>query len=512
MAAPIRLEGRNAWYAGLALAAFGAALYLPTLRNGYVFDDEVVVKLNPAVAGHRYWDALTAPYWPEIEGVYAGSSNWRPLATLSWTAERHAIRATNPILHHAGNALLHGLLVAALFPFARRLAGGAWAIAACALFAAHPSHAESVAPVVGRCDLLAAIGVLAALECFLRFRDGGPGAGRWLALGAIAYAAGLGGKESAAPLLVLLPAADWLLRGRPLRALFGRQALAYLPFLLVASLYLGARIAVLGEASFVHAHASDASAIERLVSAGRNAVVSLELLLLPLRFHHSITTLPDCAAFTYPDPTGAAAAAFAIAGVVGGLGWLALVRRAPRAALLWLAMLLPWLPTSGVLPAAAGVSMRFLLLPSAFAACAAALLLKAACGARPRAGAIAGGAVAVLAAAGAAVSVARAVQWRDNGTYFAAVAAERSDCYAAHLSLGTWHAGLKPPQIETALDCYERALALNPDLPRAADVLWTCGQLADAAGQPDRAARHFRTFAERFADDPRAEVARRRAP
>ena len=99
----------------------------------------------------------------------------------------------------------------ALVPLARRLVGAGWpTVAACALFAVHPSHADVVGPVVGRTDLLAALGTLLALEYFLKYRDGGPEARRFLGIGVAAFAMGLGGKESAAPLLLLLPAADWL--------------------------------------------------------------------------------------------------------------------------------------------------------------------------------------------------------------------------------------------------------------------------------------------------------------
>ncbi len=442
------------------MALCAALLYLPSARNGYVFDDNVIVRDNPVVREMQVTRALCGPYWPEPEGQTPRAPNWRPLAMLSFIAERWIAGSGVAAVHHAGNALLHGLAVLALFPLARRLAGR-WAIAALALFAAHPAHAESVAPVVGRCDLIAAIGALAAIECFMRYRDGAKG--WWLALGAAAYALGLGGKESAAPVILLLPAADLLLRGRPPREVAGRGAMAYVPYAAVAVLYLAARWAVLGDASFHHAGEIERGVGDRLLAAARNAVVTLGLLVVPLRFHHTLTTLPVSAPFDYPDPTGPGAAAFAAGGLVIGLGWVGLVRVAPRAAFLWLGALATWGPTSGMLPAAAGVSMRFLLLPTAFLACGLGLAMGSAARVRPRWRPWLAAAAAVLALAGAWVGQRRSAHWHDDGTFYQAILAEAPGCYAAHQSLGTWYAGRRPPDMERARAHYGRAIGVAGD-------------------------------------------------
>lgn len=443
----------------LIVAALAVVIYLPTLANGYVFDDIPVVHNNPVVRELRYVEAVAGPYWPALEGVRPGSSNWRPLATLSFVIERAVLGVTHPIVHHLINAVLHGLVVLALYPLARRLVGGGWpALAACALFAAHPAHTEAVAPVVGRTDLLAGLGALLALECFLRYRDGGPHAQWSLWLGAAAFALGLGGKESAAPVILLLPAADWLVRGESIRSLIGRPALAYLPYAAVLAIYLVARFAVLGEASFHHAAAVEYSMPQRLLFASRNAVVSAGLLLVPTRFHHMVTTLPDNADFTYADPTGLAAAGFLLGGVIAAFGWLALVRPAPRGAFLWLGALATWLPTSGLLATAAGTSMRFLFLPTAWAACGAALVATRLVARRPALRSLVVAAVVMLVVLGAVISVRRGTQWRNNGTFYGAVVAGEPGCFTAHYSLGSWYTTRRPPDLRRARDHFGHAL------------------------------------------------------
>ncbi len=437
-------------------------LYLPSVRNGYVLDDTAIVRDNPVVMEMRLGEALRAPYWPPVEGVVQGAANWRPLAMLSLVVERWLTGPGVAAAHHAVNAALHGLVVLALFPLARRLAG-AWAPAGCALFAAHPAHAEVVAPIVGRTDLIAALGAILALECFLRYRD--TERARWLAMGAAAYAMGLGGKESAAPVLLLLPAADVLLLGRPWRALAGRAAAAYLPFAAVAGLYLAARAAVLGGSSFHHAGDPGMAVLDRVATAAHNAVVSAGLLLVPVRFHHLLTTLPAAPPFEHPDPAGAARVAYAAGGCALGLGWLALGRRAPRAGFLWIGALLTWLPTSGLVPAAAGIAMRFLFLPTAFLACGLAAVLEHAAAARPALRPYMATIPLIAAALGAAISLRRERAWHDHGSFFEAVVAERPDSYAAHQNLAVWYATRRPPDLEHARAHLREAIRAASDTP-----------------------------------------------
>jgi tetratricopeptide (TPR) repeat protein len=441
------------WPAALLVALLAIALYLPSLRNGYVFDDGVIVRDNPIVKELRYGQAVTRPYWPAPEGVDRGGGG--------------------PLLAHATNALLYGLVVLALFPLARRLAGRGWpALTACILFAIHPAHTEAVAPIVGRTDLLAALGALVALQCFVHYRAGSP-RWWWLALGALAYAVGLGGKESAAPVLLLA----------------------------VAAAYGAARVAVLGGAAFRHADAVGYTLPGRLLFAAHNAVVSLDLLVAPTRFHHMVTTLPENAPFTYPDPTGALAVAYAVGGLVLGLGWLGLVRRAPRAAFLWFAAVVSWLPTSGLVPAAAGASLRFLFLPSAFFCCGLALGLAQVARLGPRFKPALAAVVAIVALAGAVQTVLRTLQWRSDGTFYAAVLAEVPDCYTAHYSLGTWYATRRPPELDLAREHFREAIRITDDTPYSFEPrlnlaisyeMGTSGRRYGPGAQLDEAARLYR--------------------
>jgi Flp pilus assembly protein TadD len=92
------------------------------------------------------------------------------------------------------------------------LSGSVWIAALSGLlFALHPMHAESVAYVSGRTDLLAAAFLLGAFLFLLRGRAGRPRQALWLGLGAACYLLAVFAKETA---LMWLPfAALWLAAG-----------------------------------------------------------------------------------------------------------------------------------------------------------------------------------------------------------------------------------------------------------------------------------------------------------
>lgn len=435
------------WKVAAAIAIAACLLYLGTVAHSFTLDDVHVVRDHPALVERDWAAAAGSSYWPEY--LHTGASNWRPLASLSWLLDRLGLDHAGPATparhaawaarHHAVNALLHGLAVLLCFPFARRMLGsvrGAWI--ACALFAVHPAHTEVVAPIVGRTDLLAGIGVLGMCAAFWRYRDGGGGG--WLALSVAAFAVGLGGKESAAPVVLVLPLADVWLRRQPWRTLWSRDALAYLPFAIVLLLYLGARTAVLGAHSLAHSQAAALGPWERVAFTGHNSWLSGWLLVFPVRFHHVITTVPSDAPFTYPTPAGVWLAIWPVILLPLWAGWIPLITRAPFGALIWIGVLLPWLPTSGVLPAAAGLSLRFLFISTAFAAVGAVAAGRWWMRRREHSHAAVLGLAAVWLVAGLVITVRRIPAWRNDGTFHTALLAEVERCYTSEYSLGAWKA------------------------------------------------------------------------
>ncbi len=146
---------------GALLFAFVAAvaLYLPTIRYGFVQDDRAIIVSNPAA--HSIGAGLAAfddPYWPRE----TGAGLYRPVTILSYALD-WTLFGGRPGWLHVMNALWHGLATVLLVALLARWLPPFSATAAGLAFAWHPVHVEAVASLVGRAELLVAVGILGAV-------------------------------------------------------------------------------------------------------------------------------------------------------------------------------------------------------------------------------------------------------------------------------------------------------------------------------------------------------------
>jgi hypothetical protein len=135
------------------------ALYLPTARYGFVQDDRAIIASNPAA--HSIDAALAAfgdPYWPRE----TGAGLYRPMTILSYAVD-WTVSGGRPGWLHVMNALWHGLATVLLVMLLARWLPTLGAAVTGLVFAWHPVHVEAVASLVGRAELLAAVGVLGAV-------------------------------------------------------------------------------------------------------------------------------------------------------------------------------------------------------------------------------------------------------------------------------------------------------------------------------------------------------------
>lgn len=164
---------------------------LPALSNGFSFDDSVLIVDSQATWKDRLLDDF---FGRESDGA-AASGYWRPVTALSYGLEKRlygdsatGYHATNVAIHAGNSLLLHELLIGigAVQPLA---------FGAALVFAAHPIHAESLAPITGRTDPLALLFVLLATWALRRQR---------YLLATCAFVLALGAKESALALVPFL--------------------------------------------------------------------------------------------------------------------------------------------------------------------------------------------------------------------------------------------------------------------------------------------------------------------
>ncbi len=249
--------------AALALCLLVAASYFPALSGGLVWDDAAFqVRQVQSLAG--IWQIWFVPGSLEHEGHY-----WPILYTTFWL--EHKLWGFNPLGYHIVNLLLHSAVTLLLWRVLRRLAvPGAWV--AVAIFAVHPLHVESVAWVIGRKDMLAALFYLGAALAYMRFVEDQ----RWqrYTIALALFTAGLLCKS----MLVTLPATlliwHWWKHGR----VTANDVARVLPLLLVGL------FVTLADWSFNKNReliSFDYSFIERALIAARSLVFYVEKLAWP---------------------------------------------------------------------------------------------------------------------------------------------------------------------------------------------------------------------------------------
>ena len=195
----------------LILAFLVAASYFPVVWAGFVWDDEIIRRIDSIRGWSGIWDLWFSP-----SAVYHGSGEdhyWPLTYTTFWI--EHKLWGFAPLGYHALNLLLHFVNTVLLWRLLSRLRVPG-AFFAAALFAVHPLHVESVAWVIARKDLLSAFFYLTAVLMWLRYAEA-PRPHRYVAV-LLLFAAGMLCKS----IVVTLPAAllilQWWRHGSIMRA------------------------------------------------------------------------------------------------------------------------------------------------------------------------------------------------------------------------------------------------------------------------------------------------------
>lgn len=181
----------------LALGVMAAACFTASLAGPWLLDDLFLIAGNPMIRHPGLWGHLwTTDYWAMLG---APTGLYRPLPmqsfALVWWLGGGAASA---LPQHVVNVALHVAVTLLVWRMAPGLARGLPALAAAALFATHPVHAEAVANVVGRSELLLALGFLVGLCAHRRVAvaESARGAAGWAALALAGIAAMLFSKET----------------------------------------------------------------------------------------------------------------------------------------------------------------------------------------------------------------------------------------------------------------------------------------------------------------------------
>ncbi len=438
----------------LSLASFGS-----TLGAGFVYDDDWTIAHNP----HLDWplgSLLLASWKGEAKRLRIPDATRPAMVASTWIDRR--LFGLHPWGYHADSLGLHALVsaLAGLTVFActrrRRLAA-----LATVLFATAPLHAEVVAAVHNREDLIAAIGVLGAMTLLFwppRQRATGT-ALRWHAAGATGLAAGLwllglAAKESAI-VLVPLAAAAWAWDRRRRDLLREREPM--LLALLAAGVVWGSwRLGLHFGADDIPT-AGAMSLGERLVRTARYEVWAVASEIAPL------WPAPEHGRLG-PPSMGWLVALSCLVGVEGIL-WR---RRATRVPALGLAVaLLAPLATAPVIGPVNEQADRYLYLGVLGGALIWSWILERAAAALPHQARPRALVLAALLVGGActALSTRAAAVWHDELSLW--TEATRVAPESPRAWTGLSHATRLAGRVDEALELSQRALAIDPTYPPA---------------------------------------------
>jgi hypothetical protein len=147
----------------LIVIAVATVIYLPSLYNGFAYDDVAIIQVDERVHSLSDVHALIAkPYWHDPEmGLY------RPLVTLSYAID-WVVSGGSTHFFHAVNVVWNAIACGALFLLLAALLPVSAALAGALIFAVHPLHVEAVANVVGRAELIAGALMFIALNIWTR--------------------------------------------------------------------------------------------------------------------------------------------------------------------------------------------------------------------------------------------------------------------------------------------------------------------------------------------------------
>jgi len=158
----------NVWLA-LLCALVGVGLYLNTLHHDFVLDDVGTVTGHPYVM--QGWRGIPKIFqvglW-QFDNVNLGY--YRPLSLVTFAIENQFF-PKNAYVGHLDNVLLYGLTGFCLYLLLTRIFRGMYplfSLSVTLLFLAPPIHAEVVANIKSRDEILAFLSLILSLLFFLR--------------------------------------------------------------------------------------------------------------------------------------------------------------------------------------------------------------------------------------------------------------------------------------------------------------------------------------------------------
>jgi tetratricopeptide (TPR) repeat protein len=202
------------WLLAALLTILIFLTFCNSLSNGFVFDDVSMIRNNPAIRDIKYVRLFFKRPFFSVGQPVAGPvvyDYYRPLVLVSYLADYH-IWKLNASGYHLSNILMQSAAGLLCFALVSRLGlGPTGSFLAAAIFSVHPALADEVAGVSGRSDPLLAIFYLSSIYCYVSFRRNGKTT--LLLSSYLALMAALLTKENAIAVPLILSAYELILPG-----------------------------------------------------------------------------------------------------------------------------------------------------------------------------------------------------------------------------------------------------------------------------------------------------------
>jgi tetratricopeptide (TPR) repeat protein len=432
-------------------AAF--AVYAPSLRNGYVWDDSALIQRDPFI---RSWRLIPEGFRHFLFTDATASDFYRPIQRLTYTWD-YAWYSFRPAGYHFTSILIHALAAVFLFLFLERLLTlfersrpTQWAAAIALLWTIHPLYTSAICYVSGRADPLAALFGFCGLWLALRLTRTAS------ALAAVMFLCAILSKESGAIFLPVCLVLLVLLR-QPRGAILRWAVLC----LLVAAASLSLRLT----AEHIPPPASPPpSWAARPIIALRAFAEYAGLFIAPVRLHMERDVLPFGRG-NLPTTLHIARnrefqtllGAILLAAFLVWMRWAR--RRDPAVFAGLLCFAVAYLPICGLFSLNASVAEHWLYVPGAFLLLAALLSLARLPISRPAG-------IALLVLWGLFLggrTLLRNPDWHDQRTFLERTIADGGGSARMWINLGGLE--ITEKHFSLAIDDLRQALALTPDQP-----------------------------------------------
>jgi hypothetical protein len=447
--------------------------YLPSLRNGWVFDDTLqIVRADPL----HSWSGIAKSFiydswWFLDPNNLPQSAYYRPLQA-TWFGLNYMIFGNHPWAFHLEKIVIQLICVMLAFRLAQLLTrNSAIALLTAALFAILPANTESVVWVSAIGEPLSTMFEMGALCCFIGRK---PGWSRGLIFALMLYAGALLSHETAILFGAIVAAYVFLFEEADESSAVRRIVAAVracAPFVLLAVIYMCARLNALGLAFMLGIHQPMNSAIARGFAEARphhSAAQILMTLPMVLFAYLAVLALPPMAdpthaieLITYPRPIVfiSWAAILIVAIAAFALAWRSPNRRIYLFCAVWSVITIA--PALNLNALWYLVDDRYLYAPSLGISLAASVAVIQIVAGNLRANKAAGVTVAVFLAA-CVVSIVRTERyWYDDVAFFGRCVeiAPYDPGYRVRLAAAMNKAG----DFEGALHTLERGTVLDPD-------------------------------------------------